>query len=100
MKRFKSRAKEMLKTDLRIDFMEYKALSRGSSDGSASTRNKKARVRKSTRSTQSKTESNWGALLVDADEFAELESCMTTPAKPTQSIVKGAALIQRLYVKR
>ncbi len=43
---------------------------------------------------------NWGTVVLDAQEFAELETCMTTPQQPTDSILQGAALARRLYTNR
>lgn len=38
-----------------------------------------------------------GVVVLDADEFAELQGCMKNPPKPTPSIIEGAEQIRRLY---
>ena len=45
----------------------------------------------------SRTQSDWGAVYLDPKEFAEFEKCIQTPQKPTQSILKGAELLRKLY---
>ena len=37
--------------------------------------------------------------LIDSNAFDELESSLTDPAKPTESILKGAELLRHLYKK-
>jgi hypothetical protein len=84
--------------------MEYKTLSRGEGGGSAVKKRAKAPARAKPK-LAAKTvhrptaDASWGAVYLDATEFAELEECIQTPQKPTQSILKGAELIRSLYRK-
>jgi hypothetical protein len=84
--------------------MEYKALSRGESSGSAPKKRATVPVRAKRKLVESAprptTEvASWGAVYLDATEFAEFEKCIQTPQKPTQSIVKAAEMIRELYGK-
>jgi hypothetical protein len=85
--------------------MEYKALSRGEGSNSAPKKRAKDPVRAKRKVVlkvprQPAAESAWGAVYLDATEFAEFEKCIQTPQKPTQSIVKGAEMIRSLYRKK
>ena len=89
--------------------MEYKALSGGEGSGSASKKRAKAPARakrksaiarrRTTTETASAPAASWGAVYLDAAEFAEFEKCIQTPQKPTQSILQAAQMIRELYGK-
>jgi hypothetical protein len=84
--------------------MEYKALSRGEGGGSAPKKRAKTAVRAKRKPVvkvvqRPTADASWGAVYLDATEFAEFERCILTPQKPTQSILKGAELIRSLYRK-
>jgi hypothetical protein len=38
-----------------------------------------------------------GVVTLDAVEFAQFEKCMMSPGEPTESILQGEALLQKLY---
>jgi hypothetical protein len=38
-----------------------------------------------------------GVVTLDAVEFAQFEKCMMHPGEPTESILQGEALLQKLY---
>ena len=87
--------------------MEYKILARGDEVGSAGAKRKQKQKQKPARRRASRAarpdtadSPKWGAVYVGASEFAELESCLTKPAQPTDSIRKGAELLRRLYKNR
>jgi hypothetical protein len=40
-----------------------------------------------------------GVVVLNAAEFAEFESCIQTPQQPTESILRGAALLQQFPPK-
>lgn len=86
--------------------MERKFVARGLASGLAV----KKRAKKPSRAapklfnrerTQQRTvERAWGPVYVDETDFSDLEKCILTPQKPTQSIAQAAALIEELYHKR
>jgi hypothetical protein len=83
--------------------MEYKMLSGGDSGGHAVKKGVKLRVRPAPKArakkkrVQLKVEQQWGPVYLNAKEFAELQSCIQKPQRPTQSILEGAEQIRRLY---
>jgi hypothetical protein len=38
-----------------------------------------------------------GIVTLDAVEFTQFEKCMMNPGEPTESILQGEALLQKLY---
>lgn len=38
-----------------------------------------------------------GIVTLDTVEFAQFEKCMMNPGEPTESILQGEALLQKLY---
>ena len=91
--------------------MEPKALSRGEGRASAPKRRAKTPLRAKRKAPLDKRKlveaararavesSVWGAVYLDAAEFAEFEKCIQTPQKPTESIMKAAEMIRALYGK-
>ena len=61
----------------------------------------RARTSSAVKPTEPKTENRGGAfngvVTLDAVEFAQFEKCMMDPGEPTELILQGDALLQKLY---
>lgn len=80
--------------------MEYKARSaEAGSGGGSSTKGKKVTKTKAGVATKKKMKEFSGVVTLNSAAFGQVYACMTNPGKPTPSLLRGQAFLQRRYKK-